>query len=81
MIEFIEEFTKQSADLEAQVDEAAEAEDFDLAEQLQEKLESYQAVNQQKVDKYQEMIKDMPDQEEDADEKIGKDSYNPPDFT
>ena len=34
MIEFIEEFTKQSADLEAQVDEAAEAEDFDLAEQL-----------------------------------------------
>ena len=27
------------------------------------------------------MIKDMPDNEEDADEVIGKDSYNPPDFT
>lgn len=48
--------------METKVDEAAEAEDYDLAEQLQENFEKYKSQNQPKVEKYQILIETMPDE-------------------
>ena len=41
MLQFIQEYNDKVAALEEQVDEAAEAEDYERAEELQEELDQY----------------------------------------
>ena len=56
MAKFIEDFEKKVEQLTNDVDKAAEDEDYDQAELLQEELEKYQNVNQPLVDAYNQKL-------------------------
>ena len=63
MTKFIEDFNKKVEELTNAVDKAAEEEDYDQAEQLQEELETYQNTNQPLVDAYNKKLS-QPEEEE-----------------
>lgn len=69
MEEFISKFYLKVEEMTAMVDKAAEEENYDEAERIQEDLEHFQKKNSNKVEKYRLMLLEP-----------AKEEYNPPEL-
>lgn len=52
MVLFVSQFDEKLEEMTAQVDQAAEEENYEQAEEIQAQLETYQTANQKKYDAY-----------------------------
>lgn len=71
MIIFLSEFEDKVQEMTSQVDQAAENEDYDEAERIQDELEKFQTANAKKIERYRAKL-------ESGEEQEPADDYAPP---